>query len=193
MARCPKCKEAQDWWKLLRFDKTQLMICQRCGSCLSMDSQRATILIGGLVAILFLPETNLLPFDWGFIWFIVVLAIYTPFYIYYMKLNIVSDGDLDITPNQEADFVSYTIGRSRLNYTGHILLWGGLLLFLAGMSVSSMHVSELVSVLGLLAVITGLGMLAITRCPFCKKITVRNPFDNSGRCINCHRDIDVAN
>jgi len=177
---------------LLRFDKTQLMTCQRCGSTLSMDSQRATILIGGFVAIIFLPETNLLPFDWGYLWFMAILLIYTPFYIFYMKLNVVSQGDLQITLHQEKEFISYAKGRRRLYFSGHILLWGGLLLFLAGMSVSTMQVSEIVSVLGLTAMIIGLGMLAVTRCPFCKKITVHNPLDSGGRCINCHSDIDVS-
>ncbi len=156
-----------------------------------MDSQRASILLGGLIAILFFPETNLLPFDWGSLWFMVVIVIYTPFYIWYMKLNIVSDGELEITPDQEAEFDSYAKGRSRLNFVGNIFLWGGLILFLAGISVSSIQAGEIVSVLGGIAMIAGLGLLALTRCPFCKKITVRNPFDSGGRCINCHRDIDV--
>jgi len=157
-----------------------------------MDSQRTTILIGGFVAIIFLPETNLLPFDLGHFWFIAVLLLYTPFYIGYMKLNVVNSVDIAQTPNQEKDFITYAKGRRHLNISGHILLWGGLLLFLAGMSVSSMQVSEIVMVLGLIAIIVGFGILSVTRCPFCKKITVRNPFDNGGRCINCHRDIDVS-
>lgn len=192
MAKCPKCKKSLDWWKLLQFDKTQLITCQLCGSILSMDSQRATILIGGFVAILFLPETNLLPFDWGYLWFMAVLLIYTPFYISYMKLNVVNHGELAITPNQEEGYTVYAKGRRRMNIFGHILLLGGLLIFFAGMSVSSMHISEIISVLGITAMIIGLSILAITRCPFCNKITVRNPFDNGGRCINCHREIDVS-
>lgn len=157
-----------------------------------MDSQRTTILIGGFVAMVFLPETNLLPFDWGGFWFIAVLLIYAPFYIGYMKLNVVSPVDLAVTPNQENEFASYAKGRRHLNSSGHILLWCGLLLFLAGMFVSSMQASEIVMVLGLVATAFGFGVLAVTRCPFCKKITIRNPFDNGGRCINCHRDIDVS-
>jgi len=192
MARCPHCKQAQDWWKLLQFDKTQLMSCPRCGTTLSMDSQRATILIGGFVAMIFLPETNLLPFDWGGFWFIAVLLLYMPFYIGYMKLNAVNPVDLAVTPSQEKEFAFYAKGRRHLYISGHILLWGGLLLFLAGMFVSSMQVSEIVMVLGLIAITFGFGILAVTRCPFCKKIAIRNPFDNGGRCINCHRDIDVS-
>ena len=157
-----------------------------------MDSQRATILIGAFIAVMFLPETNLLPFDWGYLWFVAVLLIYTPFYISYMKLNEVSKVDLESRPNQEKEFISYAKVGKRLNLSGHILLWGGLLLFLAGMSVSSMQVSEIVSVLGITAMIIGLGMLALTRCPSCNQITLRNPLDNGGRCINCHRDIDVS-
>ena len=65
---------------------------------LSMDSQRATILIGGFIAMVFLPETNLLPFDWGGFWFIAVLLLYMPFYIGYMKLNAVNPVDLAVTP-----------------------------------------------------------------------------------------------
>jgi hypothetical protein len=157
-----------------------------------MDSQRATILIGGFIAMVFLPETNLLPFDWGGFWFIAVLLLYMPFYIGYMKLNAVNPVDLAVTPSQEKEFAFYAKGRRHLNISGHILLWGGLLLFLAGMFVSSMQVSEIVIVLGLIAITFGFGILAVTRCPFCKKIAIRNPFNNDGRCINCHRDIDVS-
>ena len=177
---------------MLQFDKTQLMICRRCGATLSMDSQRTTILIGGFVALLCLPETNLLPFDLGHFWFIAILLLYTPFYIGYMKLNVVSQVDLVMTPNQEKEFLSYAKGRRHLNIAGHTLLWGGLLLFLAGMSISSMQVSEIVMVSGLVSTIFGFGMLAVTRCPFCKTFTIRNPFDNGGSCINCHRNIDIS-
>ena len=192
MARCPNCKQAQDWGKLLQFDKTHLLICQRCGSTLSMDSQRATILIGGFVAIIILPATNLLPFDWGYFLFIAVFLIYTPFYFNYMKLNVVSRGDLLVTPHQEKEFVFYAKRRRRLNIIGQILLWSGLCIFLTGLSVSSMQISEIVSVVGLAVFTLGFGILALTRCPFCKNITVCNPLDNGGRCINCHRDIDVS-
>jgi hypothetical protein len=192
MAKCPECSEAQDWWKLLRFDKTQLMICQRCGSILAMDSQRATILLGGFVAILALPETKLLSFDWSPLWFICVLAVYTPFYIIFTKLCVVSDGELEITHDQEVRFNSYAIGRNRFNIVGNALLWGGLLTFLAGMSLFSNQGSEVVSVFSLLAMMVGLGVLVLTRCPFCRKLTVRIPFGDGRRCINCHRDIDVS-
>lgn len=192
MARCPKCGEAQDWWKLLRFDKTLLMTCQRCGCLLAMDSQRATILIAGFATLLLLPETRLLPFDPGALWIPGVLAVYTPFYVGYLKLNVVSNGELAITPDQEAGFATYARARRRFNSIGTILLAGGFLLFFGGMSISSLEIGERVSFLGLVAMSIGFAMRALTWCPFCKKLTARNPFGHGGRCINCHRDLDIA-
>ena len=191
MAKCPKCGETQDWWKLLRLDRTQLMNCRRCGSILAIDPQRSIILLGGLIVFLVLPETKLLPFDWGILWFICVLTVYIPFYINYINLNVVTDGELEITPDQETKFGAYARGRRRFHIIGRFLFWGGLLLFFAGLSLPSIQASETVAVLGLFIMSTGFGILAIMKCPFCKKMTVRNPFDNGGRCINCHREIDV--
>ena len=157
-----------------------------------MDSQRATILFGGFIAILFVPEINLLPFDWGYLWYLLVLLVYTPFYIGYMKLNVVSPGDLELTRHQTKRYVSYANKRRRFDLIGRILLWGGVFLFLLDMFVSVTQPSEIISVLAIVGMSIGLGLLALTRCPFCNKITVRAPLANGGRCINCHRDIDGA-
>ena len=191
MANCPKCGGAQDWWRLLQFDKTQLMVCQQCGSKLALDSERTTILLGGGLALMLFPESGLLPFNAGLLWYFSVFVVYMPFYLHYLKLNLVTDDDLNIAPNQEVEFVSYAEGRRKRQMFGNILFWIGLLLFFAGMSISSAEFSETVSVIGLVSMIVGLGVLALTRCPFCKKITLRIPFGDGGRCMNCHREIDI--
>ncbi len=167
------------------------MTCRRCGSVLAIDPHRSIILLGGLIALLVLPQTRLLPFDWGILWFIGVLIVYIPFYLGYMKLNLVTDAELDVTPAQEVEFSTYARGRRRFRVVGRFLFAGGLLLFLAGLSLSSVQTSEVVAVWGLVVMSAGLGILTISKCPFCKKITVHNPFGGGGRCINCHREIDI--
>lgn len=191
MAKCPKCGSTQDWWRLFQFDKTQLMVCRICGSRLALDSERATILIGGGLALMVFPETGLLPFDTGIIWFLGVFVIYTPFYLSYLKLNMVSEEDLNITSSQETEFDAYAIRRRRINTVGTILFLVGLALFFGGIIVTPIESKESVSVIGLLSMIIGFGLLAVTRCPFCKKITLRPPFEDGGRCMNCHREIDI--
>lgn len=192
MARCPNCDEVQDWWKLLRLDRTRLMSCRRCGSVLALDSQRSIILLGGLIAVLALPETGLLPFDWNTLWFMGVLVVYIPFYIAYTKLVVIREGDLAVSPNQEPVFHAYAARRRRVVLVGHALFWGGFMLFLLGLGLPSPRTSEVVAVLGLASMFAGIWALSITRCPFCGKFTVQNPFDNGGRCIHCHRHIDVS-
>lgn len=188
MAKCPKCRSAQDWWSLLQFDKTQLMVCRSCGSKLALDSERTTVLIGGLLALIFFPETGLLPFDIGILWFLGVLIIYMPFYLSYLKLNLVNHEDINVTANQKAEFAAYTKGRKKIKTIGNIIFLLGFVVFFGGISVASV---ELVPVIGLLSISVGLGMLTLTRCPFCKKITLRNPIGSGGRCMNCHREIDI--
>jgi len=191
MAKCPKCGKTQDWWKLLKFDRTRLMVCQGCGSLLALDAQRSIILLGGFVAILALPFTSLLAFDWNSVWFLAVSAAYAPFYIAYTKLIVVSDDELKSPKHLEADVATYRTGRRRINLLGYTILTGGLLAFLAGMSLSSLQTSETVAVIGLIAMTVGLGTLALTKCPYCKQWTVRIPFGGGARCINCHRDLDL--
>jgi len=167
------------------------MICQGCGSLLALDAQRSIILIGGFVAILALPFTNLLAFDWNSAWFLAVSAVYAPFYIAYTKLIVVSDDELKPPQHPEVDVAIYLARRRRINFLGYTSVIGGLLTFLAGMSISSLQTSETVSVIGLIAMTVGLGTLALTKCPHCKQWTVRKPFGGGARCINCHRDIDL--
>jgi len=191
MAKCPKCGKTQDWWRLLQFDKTQLMVCPICGSKLALDSERATILIGGGLALMLFPETGLLPFDTGILWFLGVIIVYTPFYLSYLKLNLVGDDELNITPKQETEFINYAKGRRRLKTIGNILFGGGLLLFFGGVFTTPIESKESISAIGLVSMIIGFGLLSITRCPFCKKITLRIPFGDGGRCMNCHKEIDI--
>ncbi|MCP4978351.1 MAG: DUF2207 domain-containing protein [Maribacter sp.] len=108
-----------------------------------------------------------------------------------MKLNIVTHDELEVTPVQEKQFISYSKSRRRLNLAGQIIIMAGFLLFFTGMFLSLDSISEAVSVLGLVALIIGLVLLAFTKCPFCKKVTVLLPFNNGGRCINCHREIGI--
>lgn len=191
MAKCPKCGSAQDWWRLFQFDKTQLMVCRICGSKLAMDSERATILIGGGLALMVFPETGLLPFETGILWFLGVFVFYTPFYLSYLKLNLVTDEELNVTLSQEEEFTAYAKGRRRIRTVGNFLFLVGLVLFFGGIIVTPIESKESVSFIGLLSMIIGFGLLAVTRCPFCKKITLRLPFEDGGRCMSCHRDIDI--
>lgn len=191
MAKCPKCGAVQDWWKVLHFNKTELMSCWRCGVLLALDSQRATVLIGGLIALLLLPETRLLPLEAGPLWFIAVLAIYTPFYVFYIKLNEVDNSELKVTAEQDRVFQRYSKSRHRSNLLGHLFLWGGLMVLMASAFSSLFGESEAVPALSVAAMMVGLLLLSLTRCPFCKKVTVRVLFSSTNRCINCHREIDA--
>jgi Ca2+/Na+ antiporter len=191
MAKCPKCGAAQDWWKVLRFTKTELMSCWRCGAFLALDSQRATVLVGGLIALLFIPETRLLPLEGGPLWFVGVLAVYTPFYVFYIKLNEVGHSELEVTAEQDRLFQKYSKNRHRSNLLGHLFLWGGLMVLMTSAFSSLFGESEVIPALSLSAMTVGLILLSLTRCPFCRKITVRVLFSSTNRCINCHREIDA--
>lgn len=191
MAKCPKCGAVQDWWKVLRFNKTELMSCWRCGAFLALDSQRTTVLIGGLIALLFLPETRLLPLEGGPLWFIIAPAMYTPFYVFYIKLNEVDNSELKVTPEQDRKFQKYSKSRHRSKFLGHLFLWGGFMVLMASAFSSHFSESEVVPALSVVAMTVGLLLLSLTRCPFCKKVTVRVLFSSTNRCINCHREIDA--
>lgn len=191
MAKCPQCGAAQDWWKVLRFTKTELMSCWRCGAFLVLDSQRATVLIGGLMAMLFLPETRLFPLEGGPLWFVIVLTVYTPFYVFYIKLNAVENSELKVTAEQNRLFQNYSKNRHRSNLLGHLLLWGGFVVLMASAFSSFFGESEVITALAIVAMIMGLMLLSLTRCPFCKKVSIRVLFSSANRCINCHREIDA--
>jgi hypothetical protein len=189
MAKCPKCGASQDWWKVLHFDKTHLLPCTRCGALLAFDSQRATILMGGAFAALVFPETNLLQVEIGLLWIIFVLVLYAPFFIAYTKFVVVEEADLCTTEVQERHFQIYAKNRRRQNLMGHLFVWGGFLVFSANVYFSRFNTNESIPILALLSMGVGFVLLVVIRCPYCKKHTLRG---NGGRCINCHREIDVS-
>jgi hypothetical protein len=149
--------------------------------------------MGLFVVVMFLPATNLLPFEWGTAWFIAVGVIFVPVWVMFTKLQIVGESELAVTPEQEKQFLRYAAKRRRLNVVGHVLLWGGLLLAFSNLYSSKPELNEYKSVLGMAGVIVGMVLLSMTRCPYCKKTTIKNPFQNSVRCINCNREINVDN
>lgn len=190
MAICPKCGTVQNWLEVLRLTKTDLLRCPQCGAFLSIDSQRATVLVGGLVALLLLPEVPNFPVHGGALWFMGVLAFYMPFHVYYIKLLEVSDSELSDRAEQRERFERHARHRHSVNSLGNFLLWGGLPLMLAGFCIASPRTSEMVACCGTGAIILGITLLSLERCPFCRKITVHQPNERGYRCVNCHRCID---
>ena len=183
---------AQKWLRLLWLDKTRIIECQQCGSAIYIDSQRSSILIGGFIAVMVMPETRLLPFNWSPLWFVSLFAVYTPFYLAYTKLHAINKGDLDVTLEQAAVFLAYVKKLRLLSFIGRILVITGFLLLMVGMIFSSLVISEIIGG-GFIFIIVGFVVTGFTRCPYCKSITTLKMFNNRCRCVNCHRDIGVSN
>ncbi len=184
---------AQDWWKLLHFDRTQLIVCWKCSSLLSHDAQWNLLLLVGFFALLAIPASGLLPFDTSFPWFLCVFAVYMPFYLTFMRLRVVQVEDLQVTSDHEANLNTYSERRKRVKSTGAILLLCGLLLMLGGGFWLPLPAGVAASLLGLLAAVVGIVILTLTRCPMCKKLSVTAPLSLGTRCIHCHRDLGVDN
>lgn len=191
MAKCPKCGASQYWSKLMRLNKAKVIICHICGSRLAMDSQRTTILIGGAIALVAVPDTGLLPFHTNPLWALLVFVVYMPFYFWYMKLNLVEDSDLKLTQKQEADFVIYARARKKHKSFGKTVLYTGLIIFFAGLPFIDSQLGGVLIPAGMTVTMTGFFIFSFTRCPFCRKITIYIPSRDACRCMNCHREIDV--
>ncbi|BAU46788.1 hypothetical protein SVA_0206 [Sulfurifustis variabilis] len=191
MAACPKCGITLDWWKVLRLDRTAaLLSCERCGTLLKLDPRRVTELMGLFAIALFLPATNLFPFEWGIPWIVAVGLVFTLVWVALSRFQIVGENELAVTPEQEQRFRRYAVKRRRLNVAGHALLWGGLLLAFSHFY-SPPEPGELLSVLGMAAAIVGMVLLLTTRCPYCLSITVKTTPWGPARCINCNRELNV--
>ncbi len=189
MAKCPSCKAELNWGKILKLDRTSLTSCFICGALLKLDDQRAIELMGVLVIILFLPATKMLPFEWGWPWIIFTFVIFTPIWIIFSRLVIVEAGDLAATPEQEKEYETYGKRRRRLDRIAAWLIAIGLIIWGADVYSTRIQFSEPVILIYLLAIFTGFVMLVVTRCPYCKKITLRNWKNDALRCMHCSRDI----
>ncbi len=192
MAKCPSCKAELDWGKLLKLDRTSLISCFICGALLKLDAQRGIVLMGVLVIILFLPATKILPFELGWPWIIFSFVIFAPIWITFSKLVIVEAGDLAATPKQEKEYESYARKRRRLDRIAAWLIATGLIIWGVDVYSTRIHFTEPVIMICLLAIFAGFLMLVVTRCPYCKKMTLRNGKNDTLRCMHCSHDISAA-
>lgn len=189
MAKCPSCKAELNWGKILKLDRTSLTTCFICGALLKLDAQRAMELMGVLVIILFLPATKMLPFELGWPWIIFTFVTFTPIWVTFSKLVIVEAGDLAATPQQEQKHASYIERRRRLDRTASWIMVTGFIVWGGDTYLSSVSFGEPFALLYLSAIFAGFLILIITRCPYCKKVTLRNGKNDALRCMHCGRDI----
>jgi hypothetical protein len=124
-------------------------------------------------------------------WLLSVSAIFVPIMVVYRKFLVIEEGSLATTPIQEREMAKYAHERRKRKNLAKVMIviamgmWG-MDAFLLGSNLNEMAI-----VLLFVVAMAGLALLVTTRCPYCKSITIINAGNSSGRCMNCHRDIDV--
>lgn len=190
MANCPNCGKSQKWLNVIRLDRTKVAICPKCGSSLVLDSQRSSILMGGFIAYMAIPEAGFLPFQFNSLWFLFVVATYAPLIIWKTKLNILDGLDAANNVIAEKDFIKYKKKRDNLSRVGLAMILLGLLLMFSGVAIRNNHYSELIMVVGVCGIALGSLISLITKCPFCSKLTVSNLRNKEDlKCIHCNKEI----
>jgi len=191
MAKCPACGVVLDWWKIVQLDRASLLSCTRCGALLAHNRRRMSELTAILVIILFLPATGWLPWGWDLWWIVTAFAIFVPILVRFAKLDIIGAEELQVTAKQEENWADYAAGRRRLNRIATAMILSGFGLFAGDAFSARLNLPEWAAVLCLSVAMLGAAILVLTRCPFCRKMTLRIPGGDGSRCMNCHRDIDV--
>ena len=190
MAKCPKCSITQDWRYVIE-PYGRLKKCTGCGSYLEIDSRRATILLGGWVAYMALPETSLIPFDWNFFWFVFTVITYFPFYVWYTKLNVVKDIEFENLNVNESFTEEFLSKRRTLERISRSLIKSGLTLLILTIVYllfvkTANTLSGVLMVLGIALGVTGIFITGFGKCPSCKRyIMLPSKVVAGVRCPKC--------